>query len=158
VPDEEPEEEQREEIEAAPLAEKVTGDDVTMLLLSVPERVSDLLLGLTPDQLSYRHGPAFPTASEVARHVATVGAELDAEITAVALDAPPADPPRTEELPLADVLQDWQRRRRRAADLLRGLPDDRWDDRLAELCDGGLRHELGHLSQLRNLTALIPVA
>jgi DinB family protein len=155
--DEEPNEPE-EEIEAAPLAEKLTGDDVTMLLLSVPERISDLLLGLSSDQLGYRHGPAFPTAGEVARHVATAGAQLDAEITSVALDAAPAEAAKADELPLTEVLQNWQRRRRRAADLLRGLADDRWDDRLTELCDSGLRHELGHLSQLRNLTALIPMA
>lgn len=154
VADEEPE----ELVEAAPLPEKLAGEDITMLLLSVPERVADLLLGLTDGQLGYRHGPAFPTAEESARHVAAAGARLDADITAAALDAPAVETPSVDELPLLDVLQDWQRRRRRAADLLRGLPAERWDDGLTELCESGLRHELAHVSQLRNLTALIPVA
>jgi DinB family protein len=152
------EDEPEEEIEAAPLPEKITGDDLTMLLLSVPERVSDVLLGLTPAQLGYRHGPAFPTADEIARHLAAAGMQLDGEVTAVALDTEAGETGAPAEAGLQDLLQDWQRRRRRAADLLRGLPAERWDDRLDDLCQAGLQHELGHLSQLRNLTALIPVA
>ena len=151
------EDEPAEEIEAAPLPERITAEDLAMLLLSVPERVSDVLLGLTPAQLGYRHGPAFPTADEIARHVAAAGTSLDGEVTAIALGAQPAESTGAAAADLQELLHDWQRRRRRAADLLRGLPAERWDDRLDDLCQAGLQHELAHLSQLRNLTALIPV-
>lgn len=153
-----PEDEPDEEIEAAPLPEKITGEDLAMLLLSIPERLSDVLLGLTPAQLGYRHGPAFPTADEIARHVASAGTRLDGQVTASALGAPPAESTDSPDAELQELLHDWQRRRRRAADLLRGLPAERWDEQLDDLCQAGLQHELAHLSQLRNLTALIPVA
>ena len=142
--------------EPLPVPSEIGLDDSTMLLQSVPERVSDLLYGLTADQLGYRHGPAFPTADEIARHLAGTGADLDAEITAAAVGGEHAAAPSADQ-PLAEVLQDWQRHRRRASDLLRGLPAERWEE-LKERCHEGLQHELGHLSQLRNLTALIPIA
>lgn len=137
---------------------EIGSDDMAMLLLSVPERVADLLIGLTADQLGYRHGPAFPTADEVARHLAETGGHLDVEITGAALGSPAAESAAPKDLALPDLLQDWQRRRRRAADLLRGVDDARWEEALRDLCETGLRHELGHLSQLRNLTALVPAA
>jgi hypothetical protein len=137
---------------------EIAPEDVAMLLLSVPERLSDQLLGLAEPQLAYRHGPAFPTAEEIARHLALTGAELDAQITAAALGEAPAGgaPDGAGQLP--ELLKDWQRRRRRAADLLRGAGPERWEGELKDLCERGLQHELGHLTQLRNLTALIPVA
>ncbi len=144
--------------EAFPAESEISGDDLTMLLLGVPERISDLLIGLSSEQLRYRHGPAFPTAGEVARHLAAAGGRLDSEITGIALGTPPAEAAPEDDRPLEEVLPDWQRRRRRAADLLRGLPAERWEGELRDVCERGLQHELGHLSQLRNLTALIPVA
>ena len=57
--------------EAAPEPPPEIGiEDIQMLLLGVPERVSDLVFALTDAQLGYRHGPAFPTAGEVAELVA----------------------------------------------------------------------------------------
>lgn len=149
-------------------------EDLLLLLYSVPERVSDLVAGLDESGLRYRHGPAFPTTGEVAAHVAAAGLQLDQFIAAVAFDtaeppplatmleaATPADPP-----PAAPVLADWQRVRRRGVDLLRGLPQDRWQAPLQDPLRGELtvlealrmvlRHELGHVAQLRNLTALVP--
>ena len=153
---------------------EVGPDDLLMLLLSVPERVMDLTGGLDEGRLRYRHGPAFPTAAEVIAHSAVSGLQVDAFVTAVSLEtgeppplraileaATPADVP-----PLPELLADWQRVRRRGVDLLRGLAPERWEaplvdpDRGAltviEACSLLLRHELGHVAQLRNLIALVP--
>ena len=56
--------------------------------------------------------------------------------------------------------------RRRSLDLLRGLPASDWERELVdpaqgrltvlELCEQVMRHELGHLSQVRNLLTLLP--
>jgi len=163
VAEDEAEDEVQGETEVhAPPAE-IASDDAMMLLQSVPERVTDLLFGLSLDQLQYRHGPAFPTADEVARHLAAGGARFDVQVTAACLETAAAEPAEPSQAALAEVLADWQRHRRRAVDLLRGLPKEGWDrslddETLIELCRRSLGHELGHLSQLRNLTALIPVA
>lgn len=154
--------EELEPVAAAPPAEMEPAD-IVMLLLSVPERVSDLVSGLSDGQLGYRHGPAFPTAAEVAEHLALTGGGLDATVTAVSLDTEPGAGPSLGGLAVAAQLEDWQRHRRRAADLLRGLPAESWDKpvgdvTLVEYCRQGLRHELGHLTQLRNLTALLPIS
>jgi hypothetical protein len=162
--------------EASEPPSEIGPDDLQMLLLSTPERVSDIVSGLDEGRLRYRHGPAFPTAGEVATHVATAGIHLDAFLTAVCLEtgAPPElgtvlhPPTPTEAPPLSELLPDWQRVRRRGVDLLRGLSAERWDTpiedpehgqvTLIEACRLVLRHEFGHLAQLRNLTALVPEA
>jgi uncharacterized damage-inducible protein DinB len=165
----------------APGGEEPTGpppeigrEDLMMLLYSVPERVADVITGLHPGQLRYRHGPAFPTAGEVAAHVAAAGLQLDHFITSVSLEtsAPPAlatmlEAPTPAEPPsLPEAVADWQRVRRRGVDLLRGLAGDRWERSFDDPLRGEvtveealrlvLRHELGHVAQLRNLTSLVP--
>ena len=171
IVDEEPE--SPEEPVVAPA--EVGRDDILMLLQSVPERIGDLIAGLDAGGLRYRHGPAFPTAGEVAAHTAQAGSELDHFVTAVALGtgAPPplstmleAGTPATESI--AGVLADWHRVRRRSIDLLRGLDGERWEAQLEDPQRGRLsfeealrlvlRHELGHVAQLRNMTALVPEA
>lgn len=145
---------------AEPPAEMAVAD-VAMLLLAVPERVSDLVGGLSDGQLGYRHGPAFPTAGEVAEHLVLTGGRLDATVTAISLDTETPADGEPVHLPLPEQLHDWQRHRRRAVDLLRGLPAEGWerpvgDHALIDHCRQALHHELAHLAQLRNLTALLP--
>lgn len=155
---------------------EVGPDDLLMLLLAVPERVMDLVGGLDEGRLRYRHGPAFPTAGEVAIHSAVSGLQVDTFVTAVGLETGEPPPLRTmletpappEVPPLGELLADWQRVRRRGVDLLRGLAPERWEaplidpDRgaltVVEACRLLLRHELGHVAQLRNLIALVPEA
>ena len=148
-------------------------EDLLMLLQSVPERISDQIAHLDEGRLRYRHGPAFPTAGEVAAHTARAGLQLDVFINAVAFDAgspPPLATMLEAETPadaaVGDVLADWQRIRRRGIDLLRGLSAERWEASIEDPRRGlltveeamrlVLRHELGHVAQLRNLTALVP--
>lgn len=170
--DEEPE--PTEEASAPPA--EIAAEDLLMLLLSLPERVTDLVSGLDEGRLRYRHGPAFPTAGEVAVHAAVSGLKVDAFINAVCLESSEPPPLRTmleaatpdDAPPLPDLLSDWQRVRRRGVDLLRGLAAERWEAPLADPDRGAmsvieayrlvLRHEMGHLAQLRNLTSLVPEA
>ena len=68
--------------------------------------------------------------------------------------------------PLSDHLQRFARVRRRTVDLLRGLSDEDWGREvfdpgqgeltLLQVCGQVTQHEVGHLSQLRNLIALLP--
>jgi hypothetical protein len=67
---------------------------------------------------------------------------------------------------LADQLQQFARVRRRTVDLLRGLSESDWQQEvfdplqgeltLLQVCSQVTQHEVGHLSQLRNLIALLP--
>ncbi|HEY8648238.1 MAG TPA: DinB family protein, partial [Candidatus Limnocylindria bacterium] len=82
--------------------------------------------------------------------------------------APPADAADgPDEAPLALAhLEDLNRVRRRTIDLLRGLTDSDWERVLVDPAVGDLTvldfcrlvaaHEMSHLSQVRNLTALLP--
>ncbi|MGH7775750.1 MAG: DinB family protein [Candidatus Dormibacterales bacterium] len=151
-------------------------EEVVVLLASAPERALDLVGGMDEAALSYRHGPAFPTVQEAADHLARSGIASDAMIRRVYVDgqpelAAPAIHPDTS--PAADALrdvtetlQDAGRSRRRAADLMRGMREEDWarsvvepelgELSLLDLCRRIAAHEMGHLSQLRNLIALVP--
>jgi hypothetical protein len=154
---------------------ELSRDEVLLLLGACPERVSDIVAGLDEARLRYRHGPAFPTLKEVIGHLATAGAAVDAVLRRAHLDRlqeadvraaidplEPVDP----GLPAEQVLQDYVRVRRRTIDLLRGWGDAEWQrtlrDRslgeitLLDTCRKIAGHEIGHLTQLRNLIALVP--
>ena len=65
-------------------------------------------------------------------------------------------------------LEDFARVRRRTVDVLHAMPTEFWDREVFDPATGRLtmreavgsvvRHELGHLSQLQSLVALLPVA
>jgi hypothetical protein len=153
----------------------VRSEDVLTLLATVPERVTDLVAALGQPQLEYRHAPAFPTLQELVGHLCQAGAEVDSLLRRAYLDGqrelrvraaiePAADPDFSA--PLADLLERFARVRRRTVDLLRGLDEEDWKQPLVDpqqgelslldLCTQVAEHELGHLSQLRNLIAVLP--
>jgi hypothetical protein len=154
----------------------VRPDDHIVLLAQVPERIADLVSGLGEEQLTYRHAPAFPTLEELIAHLARAGTLVDALFRQVliagerevdlmaALDPPPPDAATGDAA--AEALDRFARDRRRTADLLRGLREEQWEEpvgdrRLGELTLLELtarvgRHEAAHLTQLRNLLALLP--
>jgi hypothetical protein len=153
----------------------VRSEDVLTLLATVPERVTDLVAALEPPELGYRHAPAFPTLQELVGHLCQAGGEVDALLRRAYLDGqrelrvraaidPIADP--DFGAPLADQLESFARVRRRTVDLLRGLDEEDWQQPLVdaqqgelsllELCTQLAEHELAHLSQLRNLIAVLP--
>lgn len=146
-----------------------------MLLATVPERVSDLVAGLDEARLRHRHAPAFPTLHELIVHVTETGIAVDALLRHAYLDGesevdlrvaidPPLEP--RPALPVDDLLDSFARVRRRTVDLLRGLTDADWarglkdpvrgESSLLEVGRLVTTHELGHLAQIRNLTALLP--
>jgi hypothetical protein len=150
-------------------------EDVITLLAVVPERVSDLVSSLDEARLRYRHGPAFPTLKEVVVHLAEAGGSVDTLLRRIYLDGaseapvratidPPTEP--DPEQPVDDAIERYARVRRRTIDLLRGLSAGDYarilrDPQLGEVtlldaCRLLARHELGHLSQIRNLLALLP--
>lgn len=150
-------------------------EDLIAALSAVPEHVGDLLASVAPEQLTYRHGPAFPTLAEIVSHLATAGSAVDALLRHIQLDSlreinlgdvlePPQ--PEIQASPTADQIDDLARVRRRTIDLLRGLPAETWQAgftdvqrgpmSLADICQAMLSHELGHVSQVRNLLALVP--
>ncbi len=122
------------------LQEEMSSADVVLLLSSVPERTSDLVYWLDEARLRYRHGPAFPT----------LGGLNDEEL----------------DRPLQETLEDFARVRRRTVDLLHGWGKSEWDRTitdprggemtLLEVCRLVARHEMGHIGQIRNLSALLP--
>ncbi len=150
-------------------------EDYVVLLAQVPERVSDIVAGLDEERLAHRHAPALPTLAELVTHLAQTGTLIDALFRHVLIDRAtevdlleaidPVAPPEVQEA-RGDLLERFWRDRRRTADLLRGLSHDRWADTvtdarlgeitLFEICDRVGRHEAGHLSQMRNLIALLP--
>lgn len=156
--------------------EPMTTEEVIVLLASVPERVTDLVAALDESQLAYRHAPAFPTLIEVINHLCTAGGGVDALLRQAYLDRQRDLPVRATIQPGQEVepvtpsvvtrLQDFARVRRRTVDLLRGLKPDDWQQpivdpdqgelTLLEACSMVARHELAHLSQVRNLVALLP--
>ena len=141
-----------------------------------PERVRDYVGGLDSNRLGYRHAPAFPTLRELVLHLSETGSAADAVLRQACLDGarevdarsalePPADG-ADGVAPALEKLEDLGRLRRRTMDLLRGLTAEDWDrevvdPNLGELtvldfCRLVAAHEMGHLSQVRNLTALLP--
>lgn len=150
-------------------------EDLVVVLGAVPERVADLVAGLDEPRLSYRHAPAFPTLRELVGHLCEAGVAVDAALRQGYLDRQrevrikaAVDPSSEPDLspPVGERLEDFSRVRRRTVDLLRGLSAQDWaravyDPAIGELtlydiCDLITRHELGHLSQVRNLITLLP--
>lgn len=151
-------------------------EDVLTMLGACPERVRDYVTGLDESRLAYRHGPAFPTLRELVLHVSETGSAADSALRHACLDgatevdarAALESPSETPEgvAPALEKLADLGRVRRRTMDLLRGLTAADWervvvDPSIGELtvldfCRLVAQHEMGHLSQVRNLTSLLP--
>jgi hypothetical protein len=153
----------------------VDREEVLLLLASVPERVSDLVSGLQEPYLDYRHAPAFPTVKEVVAHLCAAGQATDSllrqsyvdgqrELSLRAALEPEAEADLTP--PARELLEGYGRVRRRTVDLLRGLGAKAWEGTIVDpergemtllaVCEAIARHEVGHLSQMRNLIALLP--
>lgn len=155
-------------------------EDVVVLLAQVPERATDVLAGLDAERLRHRHASALPTLGEVLEHLAATGPAFDAVLRSVVVDGavevdlaaatqpvfPALRPEPADPDALLGRLEDFTRDRRRLADLLRGVDAERWavelDERnrgrltLLELVSIGVHHETAHVTQLRNLLALLP--
>jgi len=157
------------------LQEEMSPADVVLLLGSVPERTSDLTYWLDEDRLRYRHGPAFPTLGGLIAHLVDSATRIDGLLRHAHLDGQTTadvraaiDPGHDQNLarPLQEALEDLGRVRRRTVDLLHGWGKTEWertinDPRgggmsLLELCRMVARHEMGHIGQIRNLSALLP--
>jgi len=149
--------------------------DVVLLMSSVPERIGDMVYGLDEPRLRYRHGPAFPTLGGLLAHLVDSGTKVDALLRHAHLDGVATadvratiDPGHDEDLtrPLQEALEDFARVRRRTVDLLHGWGKSEWDRTLKdpragditllEVCRMVARHEIAHISQIRNLTVLLP--
>jgi len=149
--------------------------DYVVMLAQVPERVGDIALALDENRLRYRHGPAFPTLKELVAHLARSGTAVDSLLRQVCIEGkrevnlhaamdPAPDP--DSEASAADLVESLMRDRRRTVDLLRGLTEEQWGQpvqdavrgelTLLDLCDAIGRHEAGHVTQLRNLIAVLP--
>jgi DinB superfamily len=157
------------------LAEEMSSQDVVLLLSSVPERTSDLVYWLDEARLRYRHGPAFPTLGSLIAHLVDSAQKVDALLRHAHLDGQSTadvraaiDPPHDQELslPLQEALEDLARIRRRTIDLLHGWGKAEWDrsvndprggdQTLLDVCRLVARHEMAHIAQIRNLSALLP--
>ncbi len=157
------------------LHEEMSTTDVVLLLGSVPERTSDLVYWLDETRLRYRHGPAFPTLGSLVAHLVDAAPRVDALLRHAHLDGQTTadvraaiDPGHDAELtrPLQEALEDFARVRRRTIDLLHGWGKTEWDRvisdprggdmTLLEVCRLVVRHEMGHVAQIRNLSALLP--
>lgn len=157
------------------LQEEMTAPDVVLLMGSVPERVSDLVYWLDEARLRYRHGPAFPTLGNLIAHLVDSGSKVDGLVRHAHLDGQTTadvraaiDPGHDQELdrPLHEALEDFARIRRRTVDLLHGWGKREWDrtitdprgseSTLLEVCQLVARHEMAHIAQIRNLSALVP--
>ena len=118
---------------------------------------------------------ALPTLKEVIAHLCDAGASVDSLLRRAYLDGQRELPVRASIDPrhepdlsasLAELLEGFGRVRRRTVDLLRGLSDEDWarlvvdpqqgELTLLDVCAQVTQHELAHLSQLRNLIALLP--
>ena len=146
------------------------------MLGAVPERVRDNVLGVDAHRLGYRHGPAFPTLNELVAHLCDAGAAFEAALRHGLLEGADEVDLRTaleglstqdDSTPAADRLEDLGRQRRRTMDVLRGLPEEDWEGKilcdidfgdfsLLDFCRLVAKHEMSHLSQVRNLTSLLP--
>ncbi len=157
------------------LQEEMSSADVVLLLSSVPERTSDLVYWLDETRLRYRHGPAFPTLGGLIAHLVDSAPRVDGLLRHAHLDGQRTadvraaiDPGHGQELgrPLQETLEDFARVRRRTVDLLHGWGKSEWDRTvtdprggemtLLEVCRLVARHEMGHIGQIRNLSALLP--
>jgi len=157
------------------LQEEMSTSDVVLLLSSVPERTSDLVYWLDEARLRYRHGPAFPTLGGLIAHLVDSAPRVDGLLRHAHLDGQTTadvraaiDPGQDEELPrpLQEALEDFARVRRRTVDLLHGWGKAEWDRTISdprggvmtllEVCRLVARHEMGHIGQIRNLSALLP--
>jgi len=163
------------------LQEEMTPADAVLLMSSVPERISDLVFGLDETRLRYRHGPAFPTLGGLIHHLLDSGSKVDALLRHAHLDGlatadvrATIDPgPATADLEgeppegaLHEAIEDFARVRRRSVDLLHGWGKSEWERvisdpkggsfTLLDICRMVTRHEMGHISQIRNLTVLLP--
>jgi hypothetical protein len=157
------------------LEEEMSPADVVLLMSSVPERIGDLVYGLDEARLRYRHGPAFQTLGGLIGHLLDSGTKVDGLIRHAHLDGVAAadvratiDPSHDGELerPLQEALEDFARVRRRTVDLLHGWGKSEWDRKLKDpragditlldVCRMVARHEIAHVAQIRNLTALLP--
>ena len=157
------------------LQEEMSTSDVVLLLGSVPERTADLVYWLDEARLRYRHGPAFPTRGNLIAHLVDSAPKVDGLLRHAHLDGQRTadvraaiDPGHDQELsrPLQEALEDFARVRRRTVDLLHGWGKSEWDRAitdprggemsLLEVCRLVARHEMGHIGQLRNLSALLP--
>src|SRR5690348_12000909 len=157
------------------LQEELTPADTVLLMSSVPERISDLVYGLDEARLRYRHGPAFPTLGGLIAHLLDSGAKVDTLLRRAHLEGLGSadvggaiDPSQGQELdrPLQEAVEDFARVRRRTVDLLHGWGKSEWerivadprsgDISLLDICRRVTRHEMAHIAQIRNLTALLP--
>jgi uncharacterized damage-inducible protein DinB len=158
------------------LQEEMSTSDVVLLLSSVPERTSDLVYWLDENRLRYRHGPAFPTLGGLIAHLVDSAGRVDGLLRHAHLDGQMTADVRAvlepgtdqEELarPLQEALETFARVRRRTVDLLHGWGKPEWDRTitdqrggdmtLLEVCRLVARHEMGHIGQIRNLSALLP--
>jgi hypothetical protein len=157
------------------LQEEMSTGDVVLLLGSVPERTSDLVYWLDEARLRYRHGPAFPTLGNLIAHLVDAAPRVDALLRHAHLDGQTTadvraaiDPGHNEDLTgsLHEALEDFARVRRRTVDLLHGWGKTEWDRvisdprggdlSLLDVCRLVVRHEMGHIGQIRNLSALLP--
>jgi uncharacterized damage-inducible protein DinB len=157
------------------LQEEMSAADVVLLMSSVPERVSDLVNWLDDARLRYRHGPAFPTLGNLIAHLVDSGSKVDGLVRHAHLDGQrnadvraAIDPGHDQELdrPLQEALEDFARIRRRTVDLLHGWGKAEWERKindprggdmsLLEVCQLVARHEMAHIGQIRNLSALLP--
>lgn len=149
--------------------------DVVLLMSSVPERVSDLVYWLDDARLRYRHGPAFPTLDSLIAHLVDSGSKVDGLVRHAHLDGQRTadvraaiDPGHDQQLdrPLHEALEDFARIRRRTVDLLHGWGKAEWERKindprggdmsLLDVCQLVARHEMAHIGQIRNLSALLP--
>ena len=157
------------------LNEEMSSADAVLLLGSVPERTSDLVYWLDEARLRYRHGPAFPTLGSLIAHLVDSAQKVDALLRHAHLDGQTTadvraaiDPPHDQDLslPLQEALEDLARVRRRTIDLLHGWGKAEWErsindprggqQTLLDVCRLVARHEMGHIAQIRNLSALLP--
>jgi uncharacterized damage-inducible protein DinB len=152
-------------------------NDLCAVLATVPERVSDIATELDESGLAYRHGPGFPTVGEIVSHLCESGSAIDAVLRPVAIEGArelrlqsALETERDAELlpSLETQIDDFARVRRRTVDVLHAMPTEFWDREVFDPATGLLtvreaaslvvQHELGHLSQLQSLVALLPVA
>lgn len=157
------------------LQEELSPADAVLLMGSVPERIGDLVYGLDEARLRYRHGPAFPTLGGLIGHLVESGSRVDGLLRHAHLDGVATadvrsaiDPTHDLDLDrqLQEALEDFARVRRRTVDLLHGWGKNEWERTIAdprggtftllEVCRMVTRHEMAHIAQIRNLTALLP--
>lgn len=154
------------------------------MVASIPERLASYLIGLHQDQLAYRHGPAFPTIAELVMHFTESGEAFDRLLTeALAEDPKQLSVPVTDSGSILNAavaigsravdpdaivegLNRYAASRRELAELIRQADEATWqrpvhDAFLGEVTPQQLvgrlaQHEMGHISQLRNLIACLP--